>query len=176
MRNKNSCKSAFTLIELLVVVLIIGILASIALPQYKKAVWKARFSEVLTTANALDKAVRLYNLSYDGSRNGETLTAADLDIDAFTNLTLTTVQGGAYYCSKYMCYQVRCLQTYCDWSGYVFERENQQNVLVEMGFQRNQNKWEHFCYYEPEASGTDLGKTLCEQTRHLGWEKVEEGF
>ena len=55
-------KRGFTLIELLVVVLIIGILASVAVPQYKKAVEKARFSKVLQRYYAVKRKADMFTL------------------------------------------------------------------------------------------------------------------
>lgn len=75
-------KKAFTLIELLVVVLIIGILAAVALPQYQVAVKKSRYTQLITLADACERAQQIYRLANgDYADNFEVL---DIDMPAGT--------------------------------------------------------------------------------------------
>ncbi|NQT46095.1 MAG: prepilin-type N-terminal cleavage/methylation domain-containing protein [Candidatus Omnitrophica bacterium] len=53
-------KKSFTLIELLIVVIIVGILATVALPQYQKVVKKARWTEAVSMLGAIRKACEIY--------------------------------------------------------------------------------------------------------------------
>ena len=69
---------AFTLIELLVVVLIIGILAAIALPQYQKAVLKSRAVAAMVYVKSLRDAEERYYLA----NNDYTANEDNLDVSA----------------------------------------------------------------------------------------------
>ena len=78
----------FTLIELLVVVLIIGILAAVALPQYTKAVEKSRTAEALTLLGDVMTAQRIFLLG--NSACATDLRALDIEIPGITSATAAT--------------------------------------------------------------------------------------
>ncbi len=72
---------AFTLIELLVVVLIIGILAAIALPQYTKTVEKSRMAEAQTMMKALSDAANRYYMQNNTYGGIDISSTGNLDIE-----------------------------------------------------------------------------------------------
>ena len=96
-------KKGFTLIELLVVVLIIGILSSVALPQYQKAVDRSKGVEALTVAKAIADAENVYFMSngfYDPSIENEDFSALDIEIANLENWDIGTSGNG---CNSSLC-------------------------------------------------------------------------
>ena len=94
MKNIVLSKQAFTLLELLVVVLIIGILAAVALPQYNKAVRKARLSEIALTARHIMNEIDVYILESGIPSKDEVLFTGAYKVD----IGLPCESEGKYAC------------------------------------------------------------------------------
>lgn len=94
-------RKGFTLIELIIVVIIVGILASFAIPQYTKLTTKAKAGKAKHAISLIKQAEKLYAAEHDayinvseGSINsdvGKDVTGVDLsEVDGDTDFDYST--------------------------------------------------------------------------------------
>ena len=163
----------FTLIELLVVVLIIGILASVAMPQYTKAVEKSRAAGVIQKVKSLQNAVDMYLLANDWPTVQFTHLSSisgreNLDISFKANSTMKrSGLAESYYMvfDDYYFYVV-CERDVC----YIVAEDNKpyKEQIVRASWYRYKNytryqpmdTWNRgTCKYKSDSSA---GKAICE--------------
>jgi prepilin-type N-terminal cleavage/methylation domain-containing protein len=90
-------RRGFTLIELLIVVVIIGILASFAIPNFRNTKGKARAAGLKSDLRNLATAQEAY--FYDNSIYTTSLTALNVSMSPGTTVTWGTVTGGGWAAS-----------------------------------------------------------------------------
>ena len=174
---------AFTLIELLVVVLIIGILAAVAMPQYQKAVEKSRIATALPVMDNVKKSMELY-LTENGwpsdnkghaflwpdDYSGSSSTREETTIDVRTGLDCSEENMGLCKDSNFN-YEAICSTDSCYVSAYrsMSAYNGEGDYQINMVRYRSGNQWEYECYYYD-----DFGQRACSTLQGQGnWQIID---
>ncbi|WP_458402224.1 type IV pilin protein [Candidatus Avelusimicrobium sp.] len=159
----------FTLIELLVVVLIIGILSAVALPQYQKAVDKARVSELFAIVKNLKVQQEAYYMANGYYAQSCEEMGADIPSGYIKNASGNyDLNKGSYH------YNISCQNgsnAKTEGRSYGHILKSGFSVNIETFFDNitdTASAGRSFCY---AANGNSRGMNVC---KNLGTEKRNE--
>ncbi len=146
--------AGFTLIELLVVVLIIGILAAIAVPQYQKAVEKSKATQALTLLKSTAQAAEVYYAANGSWPNS--LDELSIDVPWTGNTQYDTTSSNLSFYSNE------------DWSLFLYPSgEHQQGI----GIGRISGKYAGGAFYywrSHPGESVPKGKIICAEKIRSG--------
>ena len=150
----------FSLLELLVVILIIGILAAIALPQYQRAVEKTKMAEAVLNVKAIAQAQERYYILHNRYLDCKEFDALDIDIEGSSDC----IYSGECACRKT--------------SNFIYLTSNHQGNTIAQAFRiplpykyyiqilpSNPNRIK--CYYTGtnDYQPSEIQKQLCDKLR-----------
>ena len=153
---------AFTLIELLVVVLIIGTLAAVAVPQYQKAVEKARMTEAITLVRAIANANQVFYMA-----NGRYATQGEIELlDIEVPGTVNNQWGTGRIQTKNFIYSPN------SGGGSLLAiaqhtTQNGNTDVYHISISRDDPNRLH-CFVYPDGTATAIQRKLCEQLENTG--------
>ncbi len=143
---KPDLHKGFTLIELLVVVLIIGILAAVALPQYQKAVDKSRFASLMAITKAVADANEVYYLA-----NGQYATNFD---ELSVELPASSISGRVAYFDWGFCRLIDQQEVQCSNNTTL----KNQYIIQYLFSPRNTHRAQAVCTAATEVAGSRFDK------------------
>jgi prepilin-type N-terminal cleavage/methylation domain-containing protein len=98
MKKRTSRQGGFTLVEIMIVVAIIGLLASIAIPNFVKARTTAQMNACISNLRVIDGAIQQWALD---TKQGDTATVTATDILPYLKNSVTCPSGGKTFADSY---------------------------------------------------------------------------